>query len=552
MAMTASTITHDASSLQPLTTSRRRSPLTALVRRAFADARTRTIAFAYVFAAYGWLQAKGYHSAYPTLADRMAFARTFAGNDAIRLFYGYPYDVVTIGGYAAWRVGGTLALAAAAFGVLAAVRALRTEEEAGRAEIVLAGTVSRMIAFTSSMIAIALGVAILWAAELVGFLIGGLPFGGSAYLALATASVVVVFVGIGAVASQLASSRRTALALGIGAAALFWLLRVVSDIVGGAEWVRWVTPLGWAEELRPFAGPHPLILVLPAVATVPLLLVAARMSRTRDVGTGLVPTKDTARPSSRLLSSPTALALRRQRGVLAAWVLGIAAFAVVLGAISTSVSAAGISSKLQKEFAKFGSGSIVTPVGYLSFVFIVFIFAMCLFACSQMGFARQEEADQQLETLLAQPTSRYRWLGGRLLLAAVAVCFLAGLGGLVAWAGSASQGVAVSLPQLLEAGANCIPISLMVLGVAALIYSVLPRASSAISYSLVTVMFLWYLVGSLLGVPQWLVDLTPFRHIGLVPTQSFEVEAALVMVAVGVAAATAALVCFRRRDLLGY
>ena len=534
-----------------LTTSGRTSPLTALVRRAFLDARTRTITFAYIFAVYGWLQARGYHTAYPTLADRMAFARTFAGNDAIRLFYGYPYHVVTTGGYTAWRVGGTLALAAAAFGVLAAVRALRTEEEAGRAEIVLAGVVSRKVSFTCSMIAIAWGTAVLWVAEFVGFLIGGLPLGGSAYLALATASVVLVFVGIGAVVSQLASSRRTALALGIGVAALFWLLRVVSDIVAGATWVRWTTPLGWAEELRPFAGPHSLVLLLPAVATVALLLVAARMSRTRDVGTGLVPTEDTARPSSRLLSSPTALALRRQRGILAAWMFGVAAFAAVLGAISTSVSAAGISSNLQKDFAKFGSGSIVTPVGYLSFVFIVFIFAMCLFACSQMGFARQEESDQQLETLLAQPMSRHGWLGGRLLLAAAAICFLSGLAGLVTWAGSVSQGVPVSLPQLLEAGANCIPISLMVLGLAALIYSVLPRASSAISYSLVTVTFLWYLVGSLLGVPRWLVDLTPFRHIGLVPAHSFGVEAALVMVAVGAVATVAALVAFRRRDLLG-
>lgn len=116
----------------PSAPARRRSPAVALCRRAFLDARVRTGVFGYAFAVYAWLEAAGYRSAFPSLADRVAFARSFAGNDAIRLFYGYPYNVVTVEGYSAWRVGGTLALAAAVFGTLAAVRALRTEEEAGR------------------------------------------------------------------------------------------------------------------------------------------------------------------------------------------------------------------------------------------------------------------------------------------------------------------------------------------------------------------------------------------------------------------------------------
>jgi polyether ionophore transport system permease protein len=548
--MTASTVTRAADHLT-LARTTPTSPAPALVRRAFLDARTRTIVFAYIFAVYAWIQAKGYHSAYPTLADRELFARTFAGNDAIRLFYGYPYDVVTIGGYSAWRVGGTLALAAAAYGVFAAVRAIRSEEESGRTEIVLAGGVSRRLLFASSMVAIAMGAAVLWLAEFAGFVFAGLPAAGSAYLSLSTTSIIVVFVGTGALVSQLASSRRTALTVGIGGAALFWLLRVVSDIVTGASWLRWTTPLGWAEELRPFAGPRPVVLLIPGASALVLLLAAARISRTRDVGTGLIPANDAARPSFRLLSSPTAQVLRRQRGVLSAWIIGVAGFAAVLGAISTSISGAGISSNLKRDFAKFGSGSIVTPVGYLSFVLIVFVFAISLFACSQVGSARQEEADEQLETLLAQPLSRYRWLGGRLLLGAAAIAFLSLLAGLLTWAGSSSQGVAVSLPEMLEAGANCLPISLMVLGLAALIYSVLPRVSSTVSYTLVTLMFLWYLVGSLLRVPDWLIDATPFRHIGLVPAQNFQLEAALVMVAVGLAAGAIALGLFRRRDLTG-
>ena len=66
----------------------------ALVRRAFSDARIRTIAFAYLFAIAAYVNASAYRST-------------------------------------AWRAGGVLAIFAAVYGVLGAVRASRAEEDAG-------------------------------------------------------------------------------------------------------------------------------------------------------------------------------------------------------------------------------------------------------------------------------------------------------------------------------------------------------------------------------------------------------------------------------------
>ena len=530
----------------------RSGPLTfVLSRRAFLDARTRTIAFGYFFAAYAWLQATGYRSAFPTLADRVAFARSFAGNDAIRLFYGYPYDVMTLGGYSAWRVGGTLVIATAAYGVLAAVRALRTEEEAGRTELVLAGTLRRRTAYVSSLAAIGAGTSVLFVALLVGSVAARLPAGGSAYLALATVSVVPVFAGVGAVASQLAATRRLALGSSALVTAAFWLLRVVADTWRGGASLRWATPLGWAEEMRPFTGARPAVLVLPLVAGVTLLAVAGRMSARRDIGAGLVPSRDAALPRQAFLSSPAAQALRSQQGTLTVWVLGVAAVSALIGMISTSISGAGLSSNIKQDLAKFGAGSIVSPIGYLSFVFVVTVLAVSLFACSQIGSARSEEAGGQLETLLALPVGRHRWLGGRLVAAALAVVVLSADAGLFTWAGAASQGVEIALPRMLEAGANCVPMALLFLGLGSLAYAVVPRASTSIGYGLVTASFLWYLVGSLAGVPRWLVDATPFAHVGLVPAQAFQAGGAVVMALVGIAAGAAALAVFRRRDLLG-
>ena len=481
----------------------------------------------------------------------MAFAHTFANNDALRLFYGYPYDLLTVGGYTSWRVGGTLAIVAAVSGVLAAVRALRAEEDTGRMELVLGSPVGRGTAYLSAMTAIGAGALILWAAEFAGFVLGGLPAGGAAYLALASVSVVPVFVGVGAVVSQLAPTRRVALEVGTAVVVLSLLLRVVGDTSTQAAWLRWATPLGWAEELRPFADPRPLVLLLPLAASTLLIVIAARIGAGRDIGTGVLPARDSAPPRLGLLSSTTAQALRSERGSLMAWAGGVGVFAFILGMVSTSVNSAGISKSIQEEIARVGVGSILTPAGYLSFVFIFFILAVSLFACAQVGAARAEESDEQLETLLALPVGRSRWLGGRLLLAAGGSIMLALAAGLLTWGGAVSQGLDISLWRMLEAGANCVPVALLFLGIAALAYALVPRASAGIAYGLVTVAFLWNLLGSLLGVPKWLVEATPFAHVGLVPAEPFRTGAALIMLAIGVAAAAAAIAVFRRRDLLG-
>jgi ABC-2 type transport system permease protein len=520
------------------------------MRRALADARVRTIAFAYLFAAVAYIQPATYRHAYPTLSSRLAFAHSFGANKAVVLFYGKAYDLLTVGGYSAWRVGGTLAIFAAVFGLLAAVRALRTEEDTGRIELVLAGVVDRRTVYLASMGAIAAGASALWLAELAGSLVGGLPAGASAYLALATASVVPVFVGVGALASQLAPTRRVALELGGAVIGLSFLLRVIADTSSGAGWLRWATPLGWAEELRPFTGPHPVVLLLPIAASMTLLVAAARLAAGRDVGTGLLASRDTAVARPRLLSSPTAQSLRTELTSLIVWLTSVGAFAFVTGVIAKSISSAGISKPLQRELAKLGSGSILTPKGYLGFTFIFFVLTGCLFTVSQIAAARHEEADQQLETLLALPVGRRSWLSGRLALATVAVAAISLFAGVLAWAGAASQGVSVSLAKMLEAGANCLPVALLFLGIAALAYALAPRASTAIAYGLVTVAFLWQLFGALLGAPKWLVDLTPFSHVGLVPGQPFRPGAAAIMLAIGVLAVVGAIGTFERRDLL--
>ena len=523
----------------------------AFARRTLADSRVRTLSFAAFFAVIAAVNVVGYRKTYPTVADRIRFAVGFGANKSIRLFYGVPHDLLSVGGYAAWRAGGSLSIAAAVWGVLAAVRAMRAEEDAGRQELVLAGAIGRSGAFGAMLVAIATGGVALWLAMFVGLVAARLPAGGSAFLALAVVSVVPVFVGVGAVASQVAPTRRLALGIGSGAVALAFVLRVVADTSSGLEALRWATPLGWVEELRAFASPRPAVLLLPLAAATALLVAARAIAMRRDVGSGLFHAHDSAPPRDRLLGSPTAQALRGELGILTAWVLGIAGFAFILGVISNSISPADIPASLQQQLEKLGLSSITTPSGYLSFTFLFFVFAIALFACSQAAATRREEAEQLLETLLALPVGRRRWLAGRIVLAAGASCVLALLAGVCAWAGAAAEGADVALGGMVGAGANALPASLLFLGIGMLAFAAVPRATAAVAYGLASLAFVWELFGAIVGAPSWTLNLSPFHHIGLVPAQPFRPAAAAVMLAVAAASAVAALAVFERRDLTG-
>lgn len=522
----------------------------AIGRRAFADGRVRTISFALLFAFMASVNVSGYEHSFPTLRDRLSFVRSFGNDASVRLFYGAPHDLLHVGGYVAWRVGGFGALLAAAWGVLAAVRTLRAEEDAGRWELLLAGAIGRRAAFLAVLAAIGGGWLVLWLGLWLGCVAGGLAAGGSAFMALATLTPALVCAGIGALASQLAPTRRVALELGMGALAVLFALRVVADTSSGAGWLRWATPLGWAEELRAFAGPRPLVLLLPVLGSAALLWAAGAIALRRDVGSGLLESHDRRAPRLRLLSTPAAQALRGERGSLVGWLVGVGLFAFVFGIVSTTFETARLSRTIREELARFGA-KVLTPSGILGFYFLFFVLAISLFACAQVAAARREEAEQRLETLLALPLGRMRWLAGRIAIAAGGAVVLALGAGVLAWAGARSQGAGVSLSDMLGAGANCLPAALLFLGLSALAFGAWPRATTGIAYGLVSVAFVWQLFGASLGAPSWLLGVSPFHHVGLVPAQPFKALAAAVMLALAAAALAAGFALFARRDLTG-
>ena len=522
----------------------------AVARHAFHQERVRLGVICAIVVLYTAANVVGYRDTYPSAAERHRFAAAFGDNVALRLFYGLPHDLATVAGYVEFRVVGILTVLLAAWAVFAAVRALRGEEDAGRFELLLAGSVRRGDATAAVLVALAAECLVLWAATALtlvatGTAFGDVTLGQAILLAAAIVAPGVLFAAIGALACQIAPTHRGAQALGGALVALFLLLRIVADLVDGARGMRWATPLGWAGEVRPVTGSRPAVLLLFAVTTALAAWATLAVARRRDVATGLVGAGRAPRSRLALLGSPLQAAVRGEAPTLVTWIVGAGAFAAVIGGFSKSIAEQARKANLHSALGT----DYTTPAGYLALTFIAFALIVALFAASHLNGIRDEEASGRLETLLALPVRRAGWLAGRVAIATAASTALALLIGLLAWAGAASQNAGVGLGSLLAAGANCLPAALLFLGLGTLLFALLPRQSAGAAMALVGVGFLWELVGAVVGAPSWALAFSPFHHVAAVPIAAFDVRGAAVMLVVAAASAIAGVAVFSRRDL---
>jgi ABC-2 type transport system permease protein len=374
---------------------------------------------------------------------------------------------------------------------------------------------------------------------------------GGLYLALAVTVTAAAFAAVGALTSQLAPSRREAAGLAGAVFAVALVARVAADSSGALDWLRWTTPLGWAIELRAFAGPRPAMLIPLALWTGAFSAAALLLARRRDVGGALLAMRSDRRAHTELLGSPLAVSIRAALGGFAGWAAGVGVLSFVFGLLTRDV--ASVAADIPAWDDALGETGIVlaTAEGYLAVIFLLVAIAISLYAATHVTAWRDEESHGRLDIVFAQPHGRRQWLVGRIGVALVATTALAVIAGLSAWLGTAARGSGLSAWAMVETGLNIVPLAASFLGVGVLLGGLLPRQAGALLFGLIPAAYVWELAGSILDAPGWLLSLSPFHHLALMPAAPFDAAAAALMLGIGVVAAAAGVELFRRRDLIG-
>jgi len=510
-----------------------------------------------VFGLYVAASAAGYATTYPTPAARARLARTLGGNSGLAALLGPARRLDTVAGFTSWRTMGVLTVVGAIWAMLLAARLLRGEEEEGRWELLLSGRTTRGLAAAQAMAGLGAGLITLWAetatvAVWVGWS-GKVHFStaGSLFLATALMAGAAAFLAVGALTGQLAATRRQANGIAAGVLGVSFLIRMVADSSAQLAWLRWASPLGWAEELRPLTGSRPVALVPVVIWVAVLATTAFVLAAKRDLGASALPSRDAPPPHTGLLGSPAGLAVRLTGPVAIGWITGLAALGLVLGLVAqTAASAITGSASIEKAIRRLG-GYRLGAASYLGVALVIAAALVAFAAAGQVAAARDEEAAGHLDHLLARPVSRTRWLAARLTIGAALVIAASVVTGLAAWVGAATQHSGLGLGQLVQAGLNMAPPALFVLGAGALVYGVWPRAATGATYALVAWSFLIELVASLVTTNRLLLDTSVLSHITPAPAANPDWTAAAWLTGLGVLGAAVGIIRFDRRDLAG-
>jgi ABC-2 type transport system permease protein len=527
---------------------------TTVAREVFRTHRRSGLIWGGVFALLIVSSVTGYSSAYPDVADRQQLAQSLGANAGVRALFGAPSQLDTVGGFTAWRSTVLVMLVGGVWGLLMATKVLRGDEEQGRSELIFSGPLTRAQA-TGSMITGLLGTMLVVFAVIAVATVavgrGGDHFSVSAGLWFALSLVLgpTVFVAVGAVAAQVAPTRRSAATIAGVAFGGAYVVRVIADAGTEGRWLSWLTPFGWVERMQPLTGTN-VAPLLPMVAAIGILVfVAVWLSEHRDIGGAILPDRPTADPHTSLLGSPTGLAVRLWRGSAIGWAIGLALMGAVFGMISKSVSDAVASNEgIAEVFQRLGAGQF-SARAYLGVTFIFLSALIGVIAANFLTSSRAEEADGQLDHVVVRPVSAVRWLVSRVAVAAVIILGLGVVSGIGGWAGIVAEDAGVGFGRMLLAGLNLVPPGLFVLGVGTLAFGLVPRWTAPVAYGVVAWSFLLEFIGAIVKANHWILDTSLLHHLAPVPATDPRWSTWITLTALGLLAAAIGTLAFHSRDV---
>jgi ABC-2 type transport system permease protein len=481
---------------------------------------------------------------YPTQAGRAGFAATIMASPAQRALYGQVYND-SLGAVGIWKAGMFHVLIAVAV-ILTVIRHTRADEESGRTELVDSTGVGRYASLTAALI-LSFGASLATGAiGAAGLLTTKVPPGGSLAFGAALAASGAVFTAVAAVTAQLSASARFARGAAFAVLGAAFTLRAIGDASSGA--LSWLSPLGWSLQVRPYAGDRWWVLLLHLVTVVVLTAVAYRLLAGRDVGAGLVAERTGPATAAPGLSSAFGLAWRLDRGALLLWTVGLCLYGLVMGSVAHGIGDE-VGSGVARDIVARMGGTTVLEEAFVAVAFSMMGMVASAFAISLSLRLHQEESGLRAETTLAGAVSRTRWLASHLVAAllgsAVAMLVAGVTAGLLY--GIAAGDVGGKLAMVIGTAAVQLPAVWVGSAVTVGLFGFAPRFTP-VAWGVLIGFVALYLIGSLAGFPQWVLDLEPFAHVPRVGS-SFTAVPVLVLLAVDAVLITLGAMAFRRRDL---
>jgi ABC-2 type transport system permease protein len=250
-----------------------------------------------------------------------------------------------------------------------------------------------------------------------------------------------------------------------------------------------------------------------------------------------------------MLRGALGLAWRLDRGALLLWTVGLCLYGLLIGSVVHGIGDE-LGGGTAQDIVEHMGGTSALEEAFVAVAFCMLGMMAAAFAISLTLRPHQEEAGQRAETVLGGAVGRSRWLAGHLAIAligsAVAMLIAGAAAGLTY--GAAAHDIGGKLSMVVVTAAVQLPAAWLSAAVTVALFGLAPRFSP-VAWGVLVGFVALYLIGSLSGFPQWLLDLEPFAHIPRVTGGAFTPVPLLWLLVIDAALIALGMAAFRRRDV---
>ncbi|MET9365428.1 ABC transporter permease [Streptomyces sp. NPDC006632] len=481
---------------------------------------------------------------YTTAAQRAEVAHSMSGNGSLRALYGPVFDD-SPGGLTAWRFGGFGCVLAAVMSLLIVVRHTREEEETGRQELLSSAMVGRRAPLTSALLAALTANASVAVVITAGLAKSTGNTAGSAALGLTIGTVGMLFAGTAAVMAQLTESARLAKGLTGAVLGAAFLLKAAGDTAtrDASSALDRLSPLGWAENVRPYADERWWVLLLIVAAACVQGGAAYVLAGRRDLGMGFMPPRPG--PAEGRIATAYGLARRLQRGGVLGWTLGFALAGLLFGGMADGAADLVGDNARTREIIQRMGGQAGPTDAFLAAIAGLLGMVAALYATSSVLRLHGEETAQRAEPVLAASVGRGRWAAGHLVIAFGGAALVMAAGGLGLGVGHGGE-----FGPLLAACLVQLPAIWTLAGLAVLLFGAFPKLAQA-ALGVVGLCLALGWIGPALNLPSPALRLSPFGHLPKLPGTEMAWTPVLVLTGIAGVLVAAGVGALRRRDVEG-
>ncbi|WP_315583959.1 Tat pathway signal protein [Actinomyces viscosus] len=498
--------------------------------------------------------APSYESVYPSLETRTVLIEQMRTSPGTRLLYGYVPTPGRLGQLLQWETGTFLLVCTALMAILLTCRTLRGDEDEGLVEVLRATGAGRRVPFLVPVMVV-WGVVGVLSAGVGGILtrqassIEELTVSGAWAMAGTMCVAGWAFSAVAAVASQLGRQLGSARSLSMIVLAAAFAIRVTADQVSdgnGSDWLRWFSPLGWRDLVRPYSDDRFTVLVVCCAVDISLVLIAAVLAARREYLDGYLPDRSSSGRRWRVRGHMDLLGRLSWRGVLG-WAVAAAGLASLYGSVSGSVKdLLAPDSPTASWVGKMASGSPVEQ--FMSLMTVVTVLLVAVAAVRQMNRLAVLERFGLVEVELTAGVSRQGVFLSQVLgsvLESVVLLLVSASVLAVTTATQLTDDHAVARAFVFTV--SQLPGMVAAVGIAAALVGLAPRLVG-LSWAVVAWSAFAQFFGGLVELKDWAKDLSVLgHHLDVVGSPDWKPLA--VQFAVGLAGIAIGLVAYTRRDL---